>query len=314
MPGPRTDAEVAAWVSGLGLPGLVDLHVHFLPESVQRKVWAFFDRAAQEYGQQWPIHYRLPERERLAILRGLGVSTFAPLVYPHKPDMAAWLNEWVLDFAARTPGAVPTATFYPEPGVASYLDDALRAGARCVKAHVQVGAYDPRAPVLAPAWGLIAEAGVPVVVHCGHAPIPGAFTGLDVFAEVLDRHPRLVAVLAHAGMPEIGAALDLLDRYPNVYLDTTMVGVGFSSPLPADWTDRLAHRADRVVLGTDFPSIPYPYAEQLAAIAGWAAADDRLGDPFLRAVLHDTPARLLGVIAHGERGAETRSGIPGLSE
>jgi uncharacterized protein len=27
----------------------------------------------------------------------------------------------------------------------------------------------------------------------------------------------------------------------------------------------------------------------------WAAADDRLGEAFLQAVLHDTPARLLGI-------------------
>ncbi|HET9143029.1 amidohydrolase family protein, partial [Actinophytocola sp.] len=232
MTGPATDAEVAAWVAGLGLPGLVDLHVHFMPESVQRKVWAFFDRAALEYGTEWPIRYRLPVDERLATLRGLGVTTFAPLVYPHKPGMAAWLTQWVLEFAAATPGAVPTATLYPEPGVASYLDDALRAGARCVKAHVQVGAYDPRSELLDKAWGLIAEAGVPVVVHCGHGPVPGEFTGLDVFGEVLHRHPRLVAVLAHAGMPDVSGALDLVERYPNVHLDTTMVGVGFSSPLP----------------------------------------------------------------------------------
>jgi hypothetical protein len=58
---------------------------------------------------------------------------------------------------------------------------------------------------------------------------------------------------------------------------------------------RLADVADRVALGTDFPNIPYDYAEQLQAIAGWAEADDRLGTPFLRAVLHDTPARLLGI-------------------
>lgn len=51
--------------------------------------------------------------------------------------------------------------------------------------------------------------------------------------------------------------------------------------------------ADRIVLGTDFPNIPYDYATQLRAIAGWAAADDRLGVAFLRAVMHNTPARLL---------------------
>jgi len=115
---------------------------------------------------------------------------------------------------------------------------------------------------------------------------------------VLAAHPALTAVLAHAGMPEFDAALDLVARFPRVYLDTTMVGTPFSlrmAPLPADWTAQLAEHADRIALGTDFPNIPYDYATQLRAIAGWAAADDRLGDSFLRAVLHDTPARLLGL-------------------
>lgn len=299
------DPDVAAFAAALGLPGIVDLHTHFLPEPVERKVWAFFDRAAAEYGTEWPIHYRRPVADRLGVLRALGVVAFAPLVYPHKPGMARWLNDWVLDFAARTPGAVPTATFHPEPGVADYLADALTAGARCVKAHVQVGGYDPRTESLDAAWGLLAEAGVPVVIHCGHAPLPGRFTGLDVFEQVLARHPRLVAVLAHAGAPDHSRALDLVERYPGVYLDTTMVGVPFNdaaAALPADWTARLAGLGDRVALGTDFPNIPYDYATQLDAVAGWAAADDRLGPAFLRAVLYETPRRLLAV---GEQRTET---------
>jgi predicted TIM-barrel fold metal-dependent hydrolase len=274
----------------------VDLHVHFMPQRVLAKVWEFFDRAGTRHGVDWPVRYRVPEPERLELLRGFGVIGFAPLVYAHKPDMARWLTEWAVDFGARTPGAVPTATIYPEPGVAEYLAAALSAGARCVKVHVQVGGFDPRNPLLDRAWGLLADSGVPVVIHCGHGPLPGAHTGLDVFAGVLRAHPRLVAVLAHAGMPEFDAAFDLLERFPNVHLDTTMVGVPFTertSPLPRDWAARLAGHGDRVALGSDFPNIPYDYAEQIRAIAGWAASDDRLGDPFLRAVLHDTPARLL---------------------
>jgi predicted TIM-barrel fold metal-dependent hydrolase len=293
---PESDEDVPAWVASLGLDGLIDIHVHFLPEPVMNKVWAYFDQAEEHYGTPWPVHYRTPERERLETLRALGVRQFAPLVYPHKPGMGEWLTQWALDFAERVPEAVPTATLYPEPGATSYVDAALRAGARCFKAHVQVGAYDPRDPLLDDAWGALADAGVPVVVHCGHGPLRGEHTGLDVFEGVLAKHPRLTVVLAHAGMPEYEVAFELARRYPRVYLDTTMVGVPFTEqmmPSPPDWADRLVETADRMVLGTDFPNIPYSYATQLKAIAGWAE-DSRLGEPFLRSVLHDTPSKLLG--------------------
>lgn len=297
-PGPVADAEVAGWLADRRIAGIVDVHVHFMPVNVLDKVWNYFDHVHESFGTAWPVHYRLPERQRLDALRDLGVTTFAPLVYPHKPGMARWLTDWALDFGARVPGAVPTATFYPEPGAAAALARALDAGARCVKAHVQVGAYDPRDGLLDGVWGLLAEAGVPVVVHCGDGPMPGRFTGLPVFEQVLRRHPALTAVLAHSGLPDYPGAARLAGRYRRVHLDTTMVGTPFSqrlAALPADWPARLADLGDRVVFGSDFPNIPYPYAQQVAAVAGWAGADDRLGEPFLRAVLHDNGARLLGV-------------------
>lgn len=46
---------------------------------------------------------------------------------------------------------------------------------------------------------MLADAGIPVVVHCGHGPLRGDHTGPDVFVEVLAAHPSLVAVLAMPG-------------------------------------------------------------------------------------------------------------------
>ncbi|ANY05870.1 amidohydrolase family protein [Pseudonocardia sp. HH130630-07] len=295
---PRSDADVPRWTAELGLPGLVDVHVHFLPERMLDKVWAYFDRAAEHYGMAWPVQYRLSEAERYATLEELGVLRFAPLTYPHKPGMAQWLTGWAGEFADAHPRAVRTATLYPEPSVAGYLGRAVEDGARLVKVHVQIGGFDPRDPLLRDAWGLLADAGIPAVVHCGDGPIPGEHTGLGIFAEVLAAHPELPVVLAHAGMPDFRGALELLDRFPNLVLDTTMVGTAFSerfAPLPPDWPARLAGYPGRIVLGTDFPNIPYPYAEQLAAIHGWAAADERLGRDFLRSVLYEAPARVLGL-------------------
>jgi uncharacterized protein len=296
VPGPQSAQaaevpDVVAFWRGLGLPGLVDIHTHFMPDNVLAKVWAFFDGG--ESGSLWPIAYRLPEAERLALLRAFGVRRFTGLLYPHKPDMAAWLNSWSVEFAARTPDALHSATFFPEPGAARYVARAISDGARVFKAHVQVGGYDPRDELLTPVWAQLAEAGVPVVVHCGSGPAPGRYTGPGPFAEVLARHPRLTAIIAHLGSPEYAEFLDLADRYPGVHLDTTMVFTRFfarASPFPDRLLPRLTALRDRVLLGSDFPNIPYPYVRQLEALASL-----NLGADWLRAVCHHNAARLLSL-------------------
>ena len=170
----ETDEVIAFW-RDLGLPGLIDIHTHFMPERVLAKVWQYFDDAGPLVGRRWPIAYRAAEDERLATLRGFGVRRFTGMLYPHKPGMASWLNSWAADFAARTPDCLHTATFFPEEGAADYVEEALNAGARVFKSHVQVGDYDPNDPLLDPVWGLLAERGVPVVTHCGSGPAPGRF-------------------------------------------------------------------------------------------------------------------------------------------
>ncbi|WP_405064014.1 amidohydrolase [Kribbella sp. NBC_01505] len=286
------DDDVPAWWRGLGLDGLVDIHVHFLPDQVMNAVWAYFDRASEHYGTEWPITYRTSVEERLKTLQALGVQAFPALVYPHKPDMAAWLNTWARDFAASTPGCVPSGTFYPEPTASAYVREALDLGTRVFKVHLQVGGYDPRDPVLDDVWGQLAEAGTPVVAHCGSGPIPGRHTGPGPIGEVLRQHPQLTVVVAHLGMPEYAEHLDLTS-YPNVHLDTTMALTPFTEalmPFPRDLIPRLGDLQDRIVLGSDFPNIPYSYATQLQALA-----DLDLGDAWLRAVCSVNGSRLLGL-------------------
>ncbi|MFI5528395.1 amidohydrolase family protein [Kitasatospora sp. NPDC051853] len=288
-------AEVRAFWQGLGLPGLVDVHTHFMPERVLAKVWAYFDAVGPLTGRAWPITYREEEDQRVARLREFGVRAFTSMLYPHKPGMAAWLNSWSAEFAARTPDCLHTATCYPEPEAADYVAKALADGARVFKCHVQVGDYDPADPLLDPVWGQLAEAGVPVVTHCGSGPAPGKHTGPGPVAEVLARHPRLRLVVAHLGLPEYREFLELAERHPGVHLDTTMAFTEFSeelAPYPRELLPRLADLGDRVLLGSDYPNIPYPYVAQLRALAGLG-----LGDDWLRAVCHDNGARLFGLAA-----------------
>ena len=92
------------------------------------KVWQYFDAAGPLVGRTWPITYRTDEAERGCRPCGsFGVRAFTSLVYPHKPQMAAWLNQWAAQFAADTPDCLATATFYPEPDAADYVAAAIEA-------------------------------------------------------------------------------------------------------------------------------------------------------------------------------------------
>ena len=97
------------------------------------------------------------------------------------------------------------------------------------------------------------------------------------------------------GMPEYADFLDLADRFDQVHLDTTMAFTDFTEqrmPFPPALRPRLLELGERIVLGSDFPNMPYPYVHQLDALAALG-----LGDDWLRAVLHDNGARLLGLAA-----------------
>jgi hypothetical protein len=291
---PVDDADVPRYWRELGLPGLVDVHVHFLPERVQAKVWQYFADAESHYGRAWPIAYPLPVDERLAVLDGLGVRAFPTLPYPHKPGMAAWLNEWSREFAQGRPQVLQSATFYPEPEAAAYVADALERGARVFKVHVQVGAFDPRDRLLDDVWARLEETGTPVVIHCGSGPLAGEHTGPEPMAGLLQRFPRLQLIIAHLGMPEYRDFLDLAERYERVHLDTTMFATDFTergrNAFDRAELPRLSDLRGKVLLGSDFPSIPYAYAHQLEALHRL-----ELGEEWLRAALWGNGARLFGL-------------------
>lgn len=291
--GPRDDSEIPQYLARLGIPGLADIHVHFLPEPMMQKVWAYFDRAQEHYGRPWPIHYRVDEETRLARLRDFGLKAIPALSYAHKAGMAEGLNAWSQEFARRVPEALHCATFYPEPGAGGYVRAALAKGAELFKVHVEVGGFAPEDPLLDQAWDALQEAGIPVVIHAGSAPLAGPFTGPEHVRRLLARYPDLVLVIAHMGMPEYDAFATLALDHPRVHLDTTMVGTDFTNgfaPMSERYVERLAGLRERIILGSDFPNIPYPYAHQLQALARLD-----LGDDWLRAVLWENGSRLLGL-------------------
>ena len=291
-----TDAEVEpvrAFWQRLGLPGLVDFHIHFLPPPIERAVWREFDSAGDKIGRAWPIHYRQPPEERIALLRDLGVRHFTTLPYAHKPGVASYLNDWSRAFAADVPEALWSATFYPEPDAPSYVASLIADGVRVFKIHLQVGEFHLDDPLLDPVWELLEAAGTPVVAHAGSGPVGNDFTGPASMARLLARFPRLVLVVAHMGRPEAREFVELAEQYDGVHLDTSMAFTDFFSTAggyPRDLLPRLAELQRRVVYGSDFPILPFAYAQQLATLADLGMDDD-----WLRSVCWGNAARLLGI-------------------
>ena len=289
--------ETRAFWRELGIPGLFDVHVHFLPDNIQRRVWEQFDQAGPKIGREWPVRYRQSVEDRVALLRDLGVRRFSALPYAHKPGVATYLNDWARTFAAEVPESLWSATFFPEPEAAAYVGALVDEGVEVFKVHVQVGAFHLDDPLLDGVWERLEASGTPIVVHAGSGPVPNAFTGPEPLARVLARWPRLAVVVAHLGAPEYDEFLSLAERFERVHLDTTMVFTDFfgeMSTFPPSLLPRLVDLREKVLLGSDFPTIPYPYLHQLESLARLD-----LGEEWLRAVCWDNGARLFGMNGRG---------------
>jgi predicted TIM-barrel fold metal-dependent hydrolase len=284
------DDDLPAFAAELGIPGLFDVHVHFMHPRVMAKVWAYFDGAGSLPAGLWPVQYRGTDDERVERLRSMGVRRFTSLSYAHKPGIAGFLNDWTREFAERTPDTLWSATFFPEPEAADYVPKLVDAGVQVFKAHLQVGDFSADDPLLEPVWDVLAESGTPIVLHAGSGPAPGRFTGPDGVARVLVRHPELRLVIAHMGTPETAEFLDLAEGYPDVMLDTTMAFVDFwGEPADPAVVRRLPALQDRILFGTDFPNIPYDYAHQVEVLQRLD-----LGDAWMRDVLWNNGTRLFG--------------------
>lgn len=282
------DEDLPKVAADLGLTGIFDVHVHFMPEPVLRKVWAYFDAAGPLLGREWPITYRWSDEERVARLRSMGVKHFSALSYAHKPGIAGYMNQWARDFAAINPDSLRSGTFFPEPEAADYVPALIADGVEVFKAHMQVGNFPADDPLLDPVWAALADSGTPIVLHAGSGPAPGTHTGPDSVRRVLQRHPKLALIIAHMGAPEFADFFTLAQTYAGVRLDTTMAFVDFfGTEFPAELMPQVVDLQPKILFGTDFPNIPYAYAHQVEVLQQLD-----LGDDWMRDVLWNNAALL----------------------
>jgi predicted TIM-barrel fold metal-dependent hydrolase len=270
---------------------VVDAHVHLFPPGFFQAIWRWFDAHA------WPVRYRMHTEEIVAHLAGRGVSRIVALHYAHKPGVSALLNRFAAEAARAHPELIALGTVFPgEPDEKAVIAEALGPlGLRGLKLHChvqQMAADDPR---LEPAYAACEAAGLPLVIHCGSAPVLGGYAGdvravagADRIERVLARHPRLTLVVPHLGHHEGAAYAALLARHERLFLDTTMVIGGYfeGDVVPVEL---IARHPDRILYGTDFPNIPYAWNRELRALL-----DAPLDEPARRKVLGENALRVYG--------------------
>ncbi len=100
------------------------------------------------------------------------------------------------------------------------------------------------------------------------------------------------------GAPEYAEFMALVEDHENTRLDTTMVFTTFfdaEAPYPDELLPRLADLGDRVLFGSDFPTIPYPYLEPLDGLVRLSERHAGLGEDWLRRVCWHNGVELFGL-------------------
>jgi uncharacterized protein len=138
------------------------------------------------------------------------------------------------------------------------VDRQLAMGAVGLKIHPVHGRFAPNDPVLWPAYSRCAEAGLPVVFHCGTSVFAGAvnrFADPGLMDEVAGAFPELRIVLAHGGRGWwYDAAGFVCLMRPNVWIELSGLPPG---KLPHYYRSfDLERLAARWIFGTDWPGVP----------------------------------------------------------
>jgi predicted TIM-barrel fold metal-dependent hydrolase len=269
---------------------LVDSHVHIFPPRVFAAVWRWFEQHA------WPIRYRLEAEAVCAFLERRGVQRFWGLHYSHVPEMARSLNVFAAELAAKCPALVPFGTVLPGEHeaaaiVAEALDDFDLAG---IKIHCHVQQCAPDDVRLFPICEALIERGRALVMHAGREPAFEEYgfdcrtaCGFEPVRRLVTRFPELKLVVPHLGQDQWREFLALCRDAPNLYLDTAMaVGGYLTEDRPT--RDDLLPVANRVMFGTDFPNLPYPWAMERDWLIGLG-----LPDAALHAILSGNADRLV---------------------
>ena len=118
-----------------------------------------------------------------------------------------------------------------------------------------------------------------MIMHVGREPKSEAYAcdpyilcSADKVETVLENHPNLKLCVPHMGADEFSTYRRLLERFDNLWVDTTMMIAGY---FPYTITSQLeGMRTDRIMYGTDFPNIPYAWDREIKRLMAFDLSED----------------------------------------
>ena len=261
----------------VGLPPLIDAHVHIFPSSIFSSIRKWFDENA------WHIRYQLNSPQILEFLLSRGIKHIIALQYAHKPGIANQLNKYMAEkcreFNNRVTGM---ATVFPgEDDAENILQKAIDSGLGGLKLHAHVQCFDMNAEYMNPLYECCQINNKPIVMHVGREPKSAAYS-CDPYQlcnavrleRILIDYPNLKICVPHLGFDEISTYKEMIEKYDNLWLDTTMAITNY---FPIEEKIALSqYRSDRIMYGSDFPNIPYAWDREIKVLQKAEITDEAL--------------------------------------
>jgi uncharacterized protein len=260
---------------------LVDAHVHVPHLSTLAPAWVDWARQFGRPGlleQVWRPDGSPDPGALDALFAADGVDV-ALLFCEYSPKATGYqLFDDLLPLVEHNPRRFrPVANVNPHLHfpIARELARQLDHGAAALKIHPVHGGFRADDPALYPAYALLVERGVPLVVHCGTSSFPGstnAYADPVLLDAVLRDFPELHVVLAHGGRGWwYDAAAFLALSRPTVWIELSGLP---PKRLPEYYARHdLGRLARRFIYGTDWPGVP-GQAANARAVAALGFADD----------------------------------------
>ena len=248
-------------------PCVVDSHIHIFPQDYFSAIRQWFDENA------WHIRYQMSSSKIFDFLLSHGITHIIALQYAHKPKIARQLNanmaEKCSEFKNRVTGM---ATVFPgEDNAEEILQEAFDSGLEGLKLHAHVQCFDMNGDYMNRLYECCQTNKKPSVMHVGREPKSSAY-GCDPYQlcnaenleQIITNFPDLKICVPHLGFDEVKAYRELIEKYDNLWLDTTMVITDYFTL--EEKIDLSHYRSDRIMYGSVFPNIPYAWDRELKAL------------------------------------------------